>query len=421
MQITSIPHGDLLELRVAGRLDSEWAPTLRKSIEEALRQGYHALILDLAEVAYVSSAGLTVLVNAQKQFQAIRGFFGVGDAIGPAEQMIRQTGLAKMLLCDLDAVRRSRGQGRSTVQLPSHVAVGDFADFEVYDLDPTARIAWQVFGDPSRFANGMYAAGDVTEMHFTEETFAVGLGAFGGRFEDCAGQFGELLAVTGAVAQLPANGASVPDYQIARGEYVPTAQMLYGIRWFGSYARLLRFESDEFERHLSLTGLIEQGLALNETEAAAFVILAETSGLVGAALRKPPTMAATASMSRFDHPEIRDWLFFTPERAFPHSLAEVVGIAARAPVASLAPFLRPMSRSQSMHGHFHAAVFPFQPFKKRRIEMADSVLGLFDTGQLQGLLHLLHDERSISGAGDSEFVRGACWVGPLALEEEGSQ
>jgi len=420
MHITLISHGDLLELRVAGRLDAEWAATLRKAIDDALRQGYHAVVLDAGEIQYVSSAGLAVLVSAHKQFQAIRGFFGVGGATGPVDEVIRLTGLAQMLLCDLETARRARGQGRSTIQLPSHVVTTPLADFEVYDLAAQARVAWNVIGDPSQFARGAYAGSDVSEVRFTEDTYAVGLGAFGDRFESCAAQFGELLAVAGAVATLPGNGATLPDFQMARGEFVPSAQMLYGVMWSGAFAQLLRFDIDDEARHLSLSCLVDQALTLADVDAAAFVVLAETSGLVGAALRRSPIAVPTAGASRFDHPEIRDWLFFTPERAFPHSLAVVAGVASREPTArpALAPYLRPLSASPVLHGHFHAAVFPFQPFKKRRIELVDTVPALFDSGQLQGLLHLIHDERPISGAGDSEFLRGACWVGPLANEPE---
>jgi anti-anti-sigma factor len=420
MQIAPTSHGDLLELRVTGRLDSEWAETLRKAIDDALRQGYHSVVVDAAEIDYVSSAGLAVLVNAHKQFQTIRGYFGVGGAIGPVEEVIRLTGLAKMLLCDLETVRRARGQGRSTIQLPARVAATELASFEIYDLDRTARVSWNVFGDPSRFDEGTYTSADTTETPFTEDSCVIGLGAFGERFEDCATRFGELLAVAGAVALLPANGASVPDYQMARNEFVPKAQMLYGVKWTGPFARLLRFDIDNEDQHLSLTGLVDQALSLAETDAAAFVMLAETSGLVGAALRKPPTVSPASATSRFHHPEIRDWLHFTPERAFAHALAVVVGVAGRGPRASpsLAPFLRPMSVSRGLHGHFHAAVFPFRPFKKRRIEISETVPALFDTGAMLGLLHLIHDERPISGAGDSEFLRGACWMGPLLPECE---
>jgi hypothetical protein len=73
-----------------------------------------------------------------------------------------------------------------------------------------------------------------------------------------------------------------------------------------------------------------------------------------------------------------------------------------------------MRSSDDLLGHFHAAVFPFEPFKKRKIDLNESVGSLFSSGQLQAVMHLLNDDRPLSGAGDSEFVRGACWIGPLA-------
>jgi hypothetical protein len=64
-------------------------------------------------------------------------------------------------------------------------------------------------------------------------------------------------------------------------------------------------------------------------------------------------------------------------------------------------------------GHFHAAAFPYHPFKKGRIELKDTVANLFETAGLMGVLHLLNDDRDRTGIGQSRFVRGACWVGPL--------
>lgn len=419
MQITATPHDDLLELRVAGRLDAEWAETLQTAIDNAIRQGYHAVVLDLSEIAYLSSAGLSVLVHAHRQLQEIRGFFGVGGVRGPAEEIIRLTGLAKLLLCDLEQVRRARGRGRSTISLPSRVASSERADVEIYDLDPSARMTCRAIGDPTKFDRGLYTAEDVVPLTVTETTFAVGHGAFGKEFAETGRHFGELLAVAGAVAVQPTSGASRPDYQVLQGDFVPKAQLLSGLLATGSPAWLLRFDADDRDRPLTLTDLIGDTLTQMETAAAVCVLLAETTGLVGAVLRKSPTSSPAGS--RFDHPEIRDWLSFSPEHVHPHSLAVLVGIAVRAADSaahpSLLPLLRPMNSTGQWLGHFHAAVFPFQPFKKRRLELSDSVLSLFDSGQLQALLHLLPDERPITGAGESEFLRGACWVGPLARGE----
>ena len=38
---------------------------------------------------------------------------------------------------------------------------------------------------------------------------------------------------------------------------------------------------------------------------------------------------------------------------------------------------------------------------------------LFEVQALENVLHLLGDDRAIAGAGQSEFIRGACWIGPI--------
>jgi hypothetical protein len=79
--------------------------------------------------------------------------------------------------------------------------------------------------------------------------------------------------------------------------------------------------------------------------------------------------------------------------------------------------LRPMGPGCA--GHLHAAAFRFRPIRKGAIDLSETVSGLFEPDQLLGVLHLLHDDRGIGGAGESEFVRGACWVGPI-LNSQGS-
>jgi hypothetical protein len=93
-------------------------------------------------------------------------------------------------------------------------------------------------------------------------------------------------------------------------------------------------------------------------------------------------------------------------------VALAVGVAARAPSA-LDPFLRPLALGSPLSAHLHAATFPYRPLRKGRIDLRESVQMLFESESVQSLLHLLNDDREIVGGGESAFVRGACWVGPL--------
>lgn len=65
MTITKTQNETSLELALNGRLDTTTAPELEKELESAL-QGVNELTLDFAGLDYISSAGLRVLLSAQK-------------------------------------------------------------------------------------------------------------------------------------------------------------------------------------------------------------------------------------------------------------------------------------------------------------------------------------------------------------------
>jgi hypothetical protein len=144
------------------------------------------------------------------------------------------------------------------------------------------------------------------------------------------------------------------------------------------------------------------------------VMVAESAGLVGAALRRSPAAAAGMSDAPFKYPEVRTWLSFSTERLYSRSLALISGVAARSECAPQAPMLRRLGGDGAPLGHFHAAAFSYRPLKKGSIDLNATVTTLFETETLQGVLHLLSDDREAAGAQQSEFVRGACWIGPAA-------
>lgn len=65
MTINKTLNGSTLELKLEGRLDTNTAPELEKTIKDSL-DGVTDLILDLGELEYLSSAGLRVLLSTQK-------------------------------------------------------------------------------------------------------------------------------------------------------------------------------------------------------------------------------------------------------------------------------------------------------------------------------------------------------------------
>lgn len=65
MTINKQKNGNTLTIAVQGRLDTTTAPDLEKEIKTGL-DGVTELIMDFEHLDYISSAGLRVLLSAQK-------------------------------------------------------------------------------------------------------------------------------------------------------------------------------------------------------------------------------------------------------------------------------------------------------------------------------------------------------------------
>ena len=82
LNIEKKKEGSKLELVLAGRLDTTTAPELEKELRDSL-DGVPALTIDMAALEYISSAGLRVLLSAQKTMnkQGKMKVVHVGDTI----------------------------------------------------------------------------------------------------------------------------------------------------------------------------------------------------------------------------------------------------------------------------------------------------------------------------------------------------
>lgn len=65
MTINKVLNVTELTVALAGRLDTTTAPQLEAELKSSLN-GVESLILDFSELEYISSAGLRVLLSAQK-------------------------------------------------------------------------------------------------------------------------------------------------------------------------------------------------------------------------------------------------------------------------------------------------------------------------------------------------------------------
>ena len=406
MEIAAQQNGDVLEVKVKGRLDNYWTEHLRHNLEEMVRGGAHGIRLNLSEISFLSSAGVGLLVQCHTQLKSIGGSFVVTHPSERVKHVLELCKLSPILLAE----------AKPAVPVTHKVELRRFSSpvgsFEVTECSARKTMICRRVGDPSLLRGCRFTERDSSKLTFPATRFGLGLGAFGEGFDDAQTRFGEFLAVGGTAAYLPTDGTNVPDFMVASGELVPELHVLYGLSCEADFTHLIRFESSGVESPISLDEVVRTALEIAGTPTIGLAMIAESAGLVGAALRRSPATAAISKSAPFEYPEIQSWLSFSAERLYSRSLALVSGIAAGPECPSLNAFLRPLSSGGPM-GHFHAAAFSYRPLKKGSLDLNNAVQGLFETETLQGVLHLLTDERAAAGAHQSEFVRGACWIGAI--------
>jgi anti-anti-sigma factor len=409
MQITKTPVDGGLNVAVDGRLDGYWAADLDNALSEAVRDGHHHLCLDLAQVTFLSSAGIATLLKTYKQLARIDGSCVVVNP-SPAVRLVLDTsGLSAMF----------SGKGRPATAPVASPEIRRRVEhpgvvFDVFDKPAASGLRCEVIGSDAPLARAAFAETDSVSLGSRSPVFALGVGAFGDSFADCRARFGEMVSVAGATGYQPADGTNVADYLMAKDALPNDVRLLYGLACTGEFTRHAHFECQPAGGAVGMVSLLEGIQAVVDAPAVGFVMVSETAGLVGAALRRSPAqpLGSGEDDGFFAHPGVRGRLAFTAERAFLRSTTVTVGVVMKAEAATRAACVRPIGKG-GLVGHVHAAAFPFRPLRKGEISLKDTVTSLFESEQLLGVLHLLHDDRGPAGAGESEFIRGACWAGPI--------
>ena len=98
MTIEITRNTDEIILDVKGRLDTTTAPALDKTIHENLNDTKN-FILDFKGLEYISSAGLRVLLSAQKKIQQI-GKMTVKNVCEDVMEVFEITGFADILVIE---------------------------------------------------------------------------------------------------------------------------------------------------------------------------------------------------------------------------------------------------------------------------------------------------------------------------------
>ncbi len=414
MNIPRDSRAEQTELKLEGRMDATWSDHVAHALSDCVRDGHHNVVVDMAKVDYISSAGIRILVLYARRLSAIRGRLRVINASSIVQRVLELAGLDGLLLASIGPVApaATTAEGRTGTLALSELG----ATAEVFALDPdaTLRVHWP--GNAQAWFAGAPCE-TIATVEFPANVIGVGLGALVSGNSPNAESVGEFLAAAGVAVCQPADGFNKPDYLLLQGALIPTIEVGYGMLGRGGFRNLVRFDKGPQQASLPLSAVVKACLQTSGSDAVGLAMVAETASLIGAARTKSPAPPPAAGQAQdpFAFPEVRDWLSFTAEPAFPSSTCLVAGFAATQSRGPSLRLLKPMVRSGELWGHFHAVALPYRPLHKGRMDLAETLRLLFESEQVLGVLHLLNDWRELNGAGESRFLRGACWCSPLTL------
>lgn len=95
MDIKKNSAGDNLTIEIIGRLDAATAPQLEKELNNSLT-GIKSLILDFSQLEYIASAGLRVLLVAQKRMNK-QGSMTIKNVTEEVKEVLDMTGFINFL------------------------------------------------------------------------------------------------------------------------------------------------------------------------------------------------------------------------------------------------------------------------------------------------------------------------------------
>ena len=95
MTITKNQEGEKLTVFVEGRLDTVTAPQLETELNASIT-GVKELVLDFEKLEYISSAGLRVLLSAQKKMN-VQGKMTVKNVNETISEIFEVTGFSDIL------------------------------------------------------------------------------------------------------------------------------------------------------------------------------------------------------------------------------------------------------------------------------------------------------------------------------------
>jgi anti-anti-sigma factor len=89
--------GDVIVLRVQGRVDAASSPQLEKIINSIIDTGHFKILLNMEKVDYLSSAGMRLMLSMLKKLKQLAGKFAACNLTEDVMDVIKMAGFQNVI------------------------------------------------------------------------------------------------------------------------------------------------------------------------------------------------------------------------------------------------------------------------------------------------------------------------------------
>lgn len=404
----------VLTVDVEGRLDGYAAEEVKRGIDDALRDDDRSVVIDLAGLSYLSSAGIRVFLGLQKELKGRGGGLAICNVREYPMQVLAMAGFDRVF-----SLYRSREEAltASLGREDSLSLIADLATTPVeyegakFRFEPGSRApaSLRVKGSLDALLHASITEKDVSAEKFSDIAYSLGLGALGGSLAEALPFLGEMITLHGSMTWLPSDGHATPDFFVpAQGGGDFTAYTAFNLSLDGA-----------FNEFATVEALSDEGITLDALYRAVFAharqrkigkgvvavaLWGVNGGVLGSGIMKAPLARSAPKNggSIFDPENVADWIetWDEPKYAGDSLVSFGVGIDPAANLSSydpatLASFSSPHrspGESTDLIVHTHGVVFRNVPWDPR-ISLETGIDRCLAEGEFADMRHLLGETR----------------------------
>ena len=382
-------------VKIAGRIDGMTCGEVRRQMDDLVQQGQRFFAAHLQEVNYISSAGLRVFLEVQKQLKRVGGEMLLFGLSGNVLKTFDMSGFLTMFqtFARREEVEAALKGGSTPVGVEATEVLG--IPFQhVRKEAPPGEL--RVIGSQEKLLFSGYTQSDVIHLRGDDVQQGFGLATLGDEYEEYKNLFGEALVLNRNLFFYPATKHPVADFMLCGKDSEGIEyRFLNGAGFRGSCQHVLSFEG--VEGAVDLSRLVQALFHFTERNVVGIVLLAESRGLWGMNIRKSPVIENRPVDGKeiFDRTHFQEWMNFPVEPGEINHVVACVGIAVREPGRARPEIAGLIAEGQRFH--MHGAVFSKSPLSKdvRQYEKElDRIVNELEVTKVQ---HVLGQSRFGSG------------------------